>query len=72
LVTLEFSFAYIVYITPHFLTLRPHLHILALENNEERLRVRVCVRFVRVERIVIEFLGIFNSSKCVKHETLSK
>ena len=57
--TLEFAFAY----KPSFSTPYASFAHFGFGEQEERLRVRVCVR---VERIVIEFLRLFNSSKCVK------
>ena len=56
MVTLEFPFTYIVYITPHFRPLRPHLCKLALGNKRRELEWE----FVR---ILWELRGLWVSSK---------
>ena len=70
--TLELPFTYTSYITPHFLPHEPHFSHFSFGEQEERLRVRVCLIFSRVKRILFEFLRLFISSKFVKCENVSK
>ena len=67
-VTLHFPLLY----NPSFST--PYVSFLhfSFREQEEGLRVRVCLSFLRVERILFEFSIFFISSKFVKCENFSK
>ena len=70
--TLELPFAYTFYITPHFWTHEPHLHILALESKMRDQEWEFTCDFWEKRRFCSHFQDFFISSKFVKCENFSK